>query len=190
MATIEVSYREADGDYFPTMCMRCGEDTEELVEKTFYWTPDWAHFFILLGPLPWLIAALATRKTMRISVPLCSAHRRHWQSRALYTWLGLFFLVGTWICVGTVAREFELPKTALMIAILACIACNLIWVLAVVIVRHNAIRPSSIDDFGIELVNVNSEFESEWEMIREEADNRRRAKKKSRAKRDDWEDEE
>jgi hypothetical protein len=188
MATIEVSYREAEGDYFPTMCMRCGENTEELVGRTFYWNPGWAHLFFFLGLLPWLIAVLVTRKTMRMSVPLCSDHLKHWQSRVLYTWLGFFFLVGLWICVAVVASE--LPKTASIIAILACIACSLFWLIAAVIVSQNAIRPTRIDNFGIELVNVNKEFQREWEMICEEADKRRRAKKKSRARRDDWDDEE
>jgi hypothetical protein len=189
MATIEVSYREAEGDDFPTMCMRCGSDTEELVGKTFYWNPGWAHFFFLLGLLPWLIAVVVTRKTMRMSVPLCSEHLKHWQSRALYTWLGFFLLVGLWICVAVIASQFQLPQTALMIAILACMACTLIWLIAAVIISQNAIRPSRIDNFGIELVNVNKHFQREWEMICEEADRRRSARKKSRSKREDWDDE-
>jgi hypothetical protein len=184
VATIQVRKREADGDDFPQMCMCCGADTEDSVSKTFLWNPGWVIVIIFFSPLIWLIVMLVTRKSMRVRVPMCAEHLGHWQKRNLFTWLGLLFIVGMWICVAVVADQ--LPNGASGILVVAGLLLSLIWLIAAVIMSQNAIRPTKIDNYGIELVKVNKEFKREWEIICDDAEKRRIARKKNRDK--DWKD--
>ncbi len=76
MAKIRVYRYEAGGNDFPRMCMRCGEPADRDVPQTFSWMPGWVNVLILVGLLPWIVAALVLRKTMRVVAPMCRRHGR------------------------------------------------------------------------------------------------------------------
>jgi|SRR5579883_393980 hypothetical protein len=44
---------------FPSFCIKCGEPSNTILQKTFYWHPSWLAILIFLGPLPYAIAVLA-----------------------------------------------------------------------------------------------------------------------------------
>src|SRR5215470_12291730 len=125
MARIRVYRSEADGEGFPRLCMRCGQPAECDVPQTFAWMPGWVHVFILIGLLPWLIAALVTRKTMHIVAPMCQQHAGHWRVRKLYIWLGLLFWVALFVVIAVFADQ--LPAGVVEPLIFASLMIALIW---------------------------------------------------------------
>ena len=50
--------------------------------------PSWVIIFVFCGLLPFLIVALLTRKTMRVTLPVCDRHKNHWLVRRLF--VGVF----------------------------------------------------------------------------------------------------
>jgi|SRR5579883_220829 len=160
MARIRVYRHEADGEDFPRICMRCGQPAECDVPQTFAWMPAWVHVFILMGLLPWLLAALITRKTMRIVAPMCFQHAGHWRNRKLYVWLGLLFWIAYFI--GLVAYGDALPERARGPMILVGIFGGLAWLISAAIYANGAIKAAEIRDKGMELENVHKDFAREW----------------------------
>src|SRR5438132_1122897 len=127
MAIIRVLRGETDGESFPDMCVRCGEPTDERTRQTFAWMPGWVHVLLFLGLLPWLLAALFTRKTMTVDVPVCHRHRNHWLFRKLYVGLGLAFWVAA--VVGLVVVIDELPKELATGLVAAVVFGMLLWLI-------------------------------------------------------------
>jgi hypothetical protein len=160
MAKIRVSRREADGDYFPRLCMRCGQPADCDVPQKFAWMPSWVMILILVGLAPWLIVALLTRKTMRVVAPMCTRHAGHWRVRKLYVWLGLFF----WIAYGValVAFSDHIPKDAMAYFVMGGFGGLLVWLVSAAILSNGAIRPSEIRDRGMDLINVHKDFADAW----------------------------
>jgi hypothetical protein len=170
VATIRVYHDEKDGGDFPPLCMRCGADAEASVPQKFAWMPPWVHVFILLGLLPWLLAAALTRRTMRVTAPMCARHVNHWLSRKLYIGLGLLWWIGFAIVFAVFADH--LPKDAVAPIGAAALVGALVWLLIGVVLAHRAIRAAEIRESGIELANVNKEFARAWKMRCEVADRR------------------
>jgi hypothetical protein len=160
MARIRVSRREADGEDFPRLCMRCGQPADCDVSQTFAWMPGWVFVFLLLGLVPFLIVALITRKTMHVVAPMCHNHAGHWRVRKLYVWLGLLF----WIALGIalIALGDQLPDTVKGPAILAGLLGGLVWLISAAVFAHGAIKASEIRDRGMDLVNVHRDFADAW----------------------------
>jgi hypothetical protein len=183
MATIEVLRREVDGETFPTMCMRCGADTERLVSQTFSWMPGWVYILLFCGILPWLIVSLVLRKSVRVMVPMCDSHVNHWRNRILFVWVGLF----CWVISGIVfiAIADDLSKGVAYPITAAFVFGILLWLIVGLISAFGAIRASEISNFGLELINVNRDFAREWRIECEDADKRRRSRKKRKPRRDD-----
>jgi hypothetical protein len=61
MAKIRIYRYEADAEDMPRVCMKCGEETDDIRPQTFAWMPAWVHVLLFVGLLPWLLAALLTR---------------------------------------------------------------------------------------------------------------------------------
>ena len=160
MARIRIYKNEADGEYFPRLCMRCGQPADCDVPQTFAWMPAWVHVLLFVGLAPWLIVALVTRKTMRIVAPMCEAHRGHWRVRKLYIWLGVLFWIG--VVVALVVIWDQLPKEATNVAVMCVMFGGLIWLIIGLVLANGAIKASDIRDRGMELVNVHKEFADEW----------------------------
>jgi hypothetical protein len=172
MALIKLYRDEADGEYFPRVCMRCGEPADRDVPQTFAWMPSWVHFFILLGLAPWLIVALLTRKSMRVTAPMCDLHRGHWRVRKLFIGLGLAFFVA--LFVGLVALGDRLPRDMHTPVIVSGLLAALIWLIAGLVFMNGAIRAAEIAADRIDLSNVLGKFAQAWrDVLRAEREERR-----------------
>jgi hypothetical protein len=176
MAIIRIYNREADAESLPSICMRCGADSEKMVRQTFAWMPSWVNVLILFGLLPWLVVALVTRKSFHLTAPMCDRHVNHWRVRKLYIWVGLF----CWIAfiVALIMMSKNIPEQFLTPLIGFCVFGFLAWLIAGLLLTNGAIRAIEITDFGIDLTNVNRAFADEWEIICDKADGERRAKRK------------
>jgi hypothetical protein len=95
----------------------------------------------------------------------------------------LFFWIGIWIAFAVVSAD--LPKDMKNMAIAVCMIGTFIWLITGLLLSHGAIRADQIDNFGMDLVNVNKEFAKEWRLECAEAERQRRAKRKRRRSRDD-----
>ncbi|HEY1187778.1 MAG TPA: hypothetical protein VGE74_08980 [Gemmata sp.] len=160
MARIYVSKKEARGDYFPQLCMRCGQPADCEVSHTFAWMPAWVHVLLLCGLAPWLVVALITRKTMRIVAPMCRDHRGHWQFRLWYAWLGLPTWIG--LIVLLIAVWKQVPKGAEGPLVLGVMVGMLLWLVIGLVLAHGAIKAAEITDRGMDVVNVHREFAEAW----------------------------
>lgn len=87
MATVVLNSRECDENRLPAVCIHCGNPVAVWKRKTFWWFPPFTYFLVVLGLVPFLIAAklLAWRKA--VTIPLCAAHRE----RGLFVAAGVSF---------------------------------------------------------------------------------------------------
>jgi hypothetical protein len=178
MAQIRVRKREAYGEDFPTICMRCGARTERLIEHAFEWRPPWVAQLGALSPLIWSIASELYRKTFRVSVPLCDRHANHWMIRKLFLWLGLFCCLCFGIMVAIVAGLLDPGDGSgggiiVIIGIAIYIIGTAAWAIGVVILFKNAIKAADMSEKWIDIDNVNQKFAKKWKQIREELDHER-----------------
>lgn len=74
----------------PSRCVKCGNPpADPWLRKTFSWHHP-ALYVLLISPILYVIAALIVRKTIRVSVPLCRAHRTIRRKRL---WIGAILLL-------------------------------------------------------------------------------------------------
>jgi hypothetical protein len=78
VARVGLWLSECEGD-LPPICMRCGADGHNRVNREFPVVAAWME----LSPLAELIARTFARR-VRLVAPLCDRHRLHWASR---TWV-------------------------------------------------------------------------------------------------------
>jgi len=188
MATVRLSRVEVEDELLPPVCMKCGEDATLHKYKTFAWHPSWAIAFILLGLLPYAIAALLLTKRMTIQAPLCAQHRGHWTVRACFMWggLGFLLLLGVLVIGFAIANERQPGGEALMgFACVGGFLVGLLWLIAAAILQHTGIRPQEITDRSITLTNVSPEFE---DALWDERDQRRARREQRRRQIDRDED--
>ena len=160
MARIRIYRREADGEDFPRLCMRCGCEADCDVPQTFAWNPGWVWVFIFFGLLPLLIVMLVTRKTMHLVAPMCRDHAGHWRVRKLYVWLGLLFWIAFWIAFAVL--DNSLPNAAKGPLVGLGLCGGLIWLVSAAIFANGAIKAAEIRDKGMDLVNVHRDFADAW----------------------------
>lgn len=163
MAKIRIPRREAGGESFPRLCMKCGQEADCDVPQTFAWMPSWVHILILLGLLPWLICCLVTRKTMRVVAPMCARHAGHWRVRKLYVWLGLLFWIAYAITIGVVWDDLSEGATGPLMGV--GIFGGLIWLVSAALFANSAVKASLIHERGAELVNVSRDFADAWNDV-------------------------
>ena len=178
MAQIRVRKREAEGEHFPSICMRCGARADQLIEHAFVWRPSWLAGLGALSPLIWSIASELYQKTFQVSVPLCDRHTNHWKIRKLSLWLGVFCCLCLGIAVAVVADLLDPGDgsgggTIVIIAIAVFIAVSAGWAVGVAIAFNNAIKASDMSEKWIDIENVSQKFAKKWKQIREELDRER-----------------
>lgn len=188
MATIRIYRDEARGDLFPRRCVRCGADADRDTTQTFAWMPGWVHLLIFAGLLPWLIVCLIMRKSMRVTLPVCDAHRNHWLNRKLYIWGGFLF----WVAFGTglALTADSLPRDAVPVAFGVLVFGGLVWLVSGLIYVNTAVRAGEITDRWIKLTGVDKGFAEEWKEGEPEPEPRPRRKAPARRRddEDDWDE--
>jgi hypothetical protein len=79
------------GSILPARCVKCGNTPiEPWVRITFSWHHP-GYYFLLISPILYVIVALIVRKTIKLSIPLCKAHKSIRRKRL---WVGAILLVG------------------------------------------------------------------------------------------------
>jgi len=151
--------------------------------------PSWVIIFVFCGLLPFLIVALLTRKTMRVTLPVCDRHKNHWLVRRLFVGLGLLALIGAG--VGLAILDKQLPKDVVNASAVALAAAALVWLITAVILASGAVRAGEITNDYIDLVGVDRDFADEWKETHPDPVPRRRRRRPARRPvEDDDEDEE
>jgi hypothetical protein len=164
MAKIRVYRDEAGGDEFPRLCVRCGEGADGDSTQNFSWVPEWVPILILGGLLPWLLVAMILKKSMRVTLPVCRRHRRHWLRRTLYIWLGLL----GWVVAGVLAVVLlpQLPQDAVPVVLGVLVFGGLLWLIVGVVYTNSGIKPRQITDRWIELKGISPVFAEAWDEAR------------------------
>src|SRR6266478_3526907 len=93
MATTRLSLYEVDRKLLPDLCMRCGEPATTHKNRNFSWYPPWIGVTILAGLIVYVILVAVLTKRMRVSVPLCDAHKNHWSIRVMIILLSFVALL-------------------------------------------------------------------------------------------------
>jgi hypothetical protein len=153
MATTRLGHYEVERNLLPDLCMRCGEPATTHKSRNFAWCPPWVIVTIVAGLLPYVIVAMVLTKRMRVSVPLCDAHRGHWKTRTLSILLGFVAVLGL---LGIVIAFSDKDFVGILIAVL--LFGVLAWIVLIVILQTTAIRPMEITDRSITLGGVAKTF--------------------------------
>lgn len=75
MDWITLKREEIENDRMPPVCVHCGADAKGRQNETFEWSPGWVRWLYYLGYLPGAVAHSAVSRRMRLSLPVCQAHR-------------------------------------------------------------------------------------------------------------------
>jgi hypothetical protein len=152
-------------------CMCCGQPSVVVRKHTFSWHPSWIIILVLLGLLPFLIAALITTKRKQLSIPLCSAHKNHWLWRQILIFGSLLLLIG--VVVGGFILAVNLNsgrgRAGDQLGGFICMGGFLLgfaWLVMVALVQHTAIRPLEVTYTATTLTNVSEAFVSAYESPR------------------------
>lgn len=169
MARVRISSFEAARRDLPMVCMQCGAGATARRPKRFAWNPSWAYILLLLGLLPFILAALLTTKRMTLDAPLCREHENHWSWRARFIWVGflLFAVVGAVALTVYTDRDRDMGDALGGLLCAGPIIVGLAWLIAAAVVQHSSIRPEEITDHDIMLVKVSPEFVEALERKRE-----------------------
>jgi hypothetical protein len=178
MATVQLSRREAEDDDLPDVCMKCGAPATTRISRAFAWYPEWVWITILAGLLIFVILALVLTKRMRVEVPLCDEHKKHWFNRNLAIWgtfgiLALLMVIGIGIAVAAADPSDRDGNPVFGVICIGSLVCLIPWLTVVAIAHYSMIRPSEITDRSIRLTKVSDEFVDAVEDYRYE---RRRAR--------------
>jgi hypothetical protein len=153
MATTRLGRYEVERKQLPELCMRCGEPATTHKSRNFAWVPPWVIVTIVAGLLPYIIVAAVLTKRMRVSVPLCDAHKNHWRIRSLIillAFVAILALVGLDVAFG--------DKDFVAILIIATLIAGFGWLVLVAVLQTTAIRPTEITDRSITLRGVAETF--------------------------------
>jgi hypothetical protein len=93
MAEVEFTREEAQSDWLPNLCMKCGEAATVVKDK--HYTTDQVHAApppdavgcLILGPILGLakLISWSSAKTMTVKTPLCEKHAKGWFTAANFT---------------------------------------------------------------------------------------------------------
>jgi hypothetical protein len=123
----------------PSICIRCGRPADgKPVSKNYYWHHP-AVYIALLSPIIYIILALALRKNMKVTVPLCAQHAQRRGIGVTLAWV--LPLVG--IADAIILPQFKVDGGVVaLITIVLILAGAVTWA-----VVANPIRPRKIDQF-------------------------------------------
>ena len=121
-------------------CIRCGQPANgKPVTKSYYWHHP-ALYIALLSPIIYLILALALRKSMKVTVPLCAQHAQRRSIGVTLAWV--LPLVG-------IADAIILPQFNVDTGIVVLVCVGLMFAgLVIWAVVGNPIRPRRIDQLS------------------------------------------
>lgn len=159
MVTVRLTREQCENDRLPSICARCGEPTTGRVARTFTWHPPWVGVFLLLLVVPGLLLMLALRKSMRVRVPLCDRHGRHWSSPAVFA--GVSLPLCALVVIGGLYADLDSDIMRLgAFAFLGCLMVSGVW-------QSRLIRPERITSAEMLLANVCMPFAEAAKALRD-----------------------
>jgi hypothetical protein len=166
MAQIRLGRFEAEDRDLPAVCMCCGAPATVVKSKSFKWTPRTPPLrgaLNLVGLWPYFSVASAQTKRMRVRIPLCEKHRNHWVWRAWLLHGGravLGGLVVLYVAILIAVSQLGLNPSPALGSYLCpgLLSAGVIYVVAMLVVQTEAIRPTEITDRSITLINVSKRF--------------------------------
>jgi hypothetical protein len=135
----------------PPRCVKSNEPAEHWLTRNLSWHPPWVFVTILLSPLIYIVAALMTRKTASVRVPLTLARFRRRRRIILLAWLMFLGGIAAMISGGVMSddRASSLPPILLIGGLVAILVSPFLG-LAVT----NPVAPTKMDDKYIWLRGV------------------------------------
>jgi hypothetical protein len=158
MSSIRLTHREAEGR-LPMVCMVCGNKATQRKNQTFRWSPMGLYWgFGGYGGL----VSLALSKYKSVDVPLCDEDGNYfWKPvRGLLIIVGIFFAIFLMaFLVAPIVIAFNLPffiPFLFAFGAFAYVIPTYIWYM--IHIRNKYVGAAEIDDRGVCLQNVSSEF--------------------------------
>lgn len=159
MAQIVLSDYECEQGLLPDLCMFCGAPATRDVLRKFSWHPKWVWILVLASWLIALILAMVLTKRMTVRVPTCSEHEGVWRRR-MWIVLGSFLGLAAFGVVAAVAVE-HLNQQNNDLGGWICGGSGLLfvaWLIFVLVLSEQGVRPKVITKYEITLVGVSEEF--------------------------------
>ena len=123
----------------PDRCVVCNAPAPGYrLQKTFYWHPPAVYLALMLGALPYVIAAAITRKRAHLALGLCGEHRARRRNGLFLAWGG--FVLGLVVMFAGAMSDNSAPE-----GLLAGIALMIVLPITGGIMARVA-TPKRIDD--------------------------------------------
>jgi hypothetical protein len=155
MATLRLGRYEIERYDMPEVCLRCGARARHYKSKRFVWSPPWLLILLLAGVFPYAIAAGATQRQIRVTVPLCDRHRWHWGGRTAVICLALLGIFILFFAAIALAGAADLHPAAVFIPFLVLLVA---WLGMTIFLAVTMIRPAEITDRSLTLTGVSEAF--------------------------------
>jgi len=138
----------------PDRCLKCNQPTDQRrLKRNLSWHQPFWFVLLVISPLIYIIVAMIVRKTGKVAVPLCPAHRRSRRWAIAVGWLSALVGVG-FIIIG--AGMFDRPDVGLIGGLVFLFFGILYGVL-----RSQVAVPQKIDKRLIWLRKVHPDFLAE-----------------------------
>ena len=124
-----VMHRRAN---LPARCLKTNLPADRWLERTVNWHPPFVTVLMLLGPLPFIVGFMVTRKQARLNIPMSEA--RFWRRRFQLLIAWFIVLVGISLFVAGVMNTGMRRDELVAWLILSGIASFLIGVIFAVII--------------------------------------------------------
>jgi hypothetical protein len=116
-----------------------------------------------------LILALAMTRRMKVTVPLCQAHRRHWLGKNVVGIVGLVLLLAIGTLGIIILRQVNMPRdTADRLGGILCggtFFALFLWLVVMIILEARLMKAAEISERGITLRGLSPLFlQALWEQ--------------------------
>jgi hypothetical protein len=131
----------------PARCVKCNEPATYRLGRKLYWHHPALYFIILAHLFIYVIVALIVRKTAKIEVPLCEAHRAGRTKAILFSWI--VALSGIALCFAPAISSDEGAYYAIPVGVIM-----VLFSLIFGMIRGRVVTPKKIDDTHVWLKKV------------------------------------
>lgn len=116
------------GFRFPHVCVKTGRPAQTLVKVQLRWSPAWTIVFLILGPIPYIIAALVAGKRRDVELPATLAVAKRRRLLVSLAWTSFFFSLLAMF--GMIASDwFGFVLLALLVASIGLgMTASLLWI--------------------------------------------------------------
>jgi predicted Ser/Thr protein kinase len=160
---VTMSREEAEVGPLPDLCIVCGKPTRERIAKTFAYAPVWARFlyvvlFVFFFPAG-ILAVIMLNREVRMSCPVCSAHRRHWSRLVWFASLGwLLIAAGAGVGLGIAFAADLDTRWIIVLGVGGGLIGVALYVIPLVYTATTRVAVDSITEDSIRFKRVSSAF--------------------------------